>query len=625
MPVGQATTAADAQSFIRKSYIPNVQFTVNGSVVRATQKVGELVEGLPGKLDIFYKSRSKDFTQAVCLVRVKGMYMFTRRIADEIKGVIIAEITGRSTDILYSNRDNIRDDATADFLDRYINELAADTTSKLTPKQTDYAKYFEGTGKFKAESARMESEMLMQMGAVEPDDNGKSKPRTLSRTQADALMATIERHVEPEEETQGRPLDLRPAPATARAMIDVEVSGPEQVQAIAKQLAWEPDFLVYAPVKKDDWGSAIGERINVSVKFEPQKMTPGLRKLARFWAEMCRFVLLQLGSKEEYGVGWCFAEIGRGGFAAAMHMQLRGADWLLLNPYVRGHVDNGEFYSLANKEHVNAIYAMAVHECTHMANSIGRHDEAFASALTWNVARTANRGRQIEAIRKAVVARGAAVGKIGELGTPERRTSDPAGGQTLKSLKILRDRMAQRGYPLMSEMDAETAAAYSLYDESNGDVEKAVKFARRKLDDYGGGHGAWRDAVAILVDLLPTMKTYTRQELTNIFDQRTSDLTYSRMSAEQAAATMLAYHDLSEGIVEADAKAATFASDADEARRLGRPSARDYELAAYAWQDASFILKSLADREAESLMRGGEQTRQEDVDAGWTTPNRRRG
>jgi hypothetical protein len=35
------------------------------------------------------------------------------------------------------------------------------------------------------------------------------------------------------------------------------------------------------------------------------------------------------------------------------------------------------------------LYALAVHECTHMADGIDYHDESFASAMTHNMARCA--------------------------------------------------------------------------------------------------------------------------------------------------------------------------------------------------------------------------------------------
>ena len=64
-----------------------------------------------------------------------------------------------------------------------------------------------------------------------------------------------------------------------------------------------------------------------------------------------------------------------------------------------------DMFRLTSKDDVNWIYAIAVHECTHIADGISYHDESFASALTRNMARTANRSKQIEVIMKSVTRR----------------------------------------------------------------------------------------------------------------------------------------------------------------------------------------------------------------------------
>jgi len=48
------------------------------------------------------------------------------------------------------------------------------------------------------------------------------------------------------------------------------------------------------------------------------------------------------------------------------------------------------------------LYALAVHECTHMADGIAQHYESFSSALTLNIALTANKGKEIRALRKVI-------------------------------------------------------------------------------------------------------------------------------------------------------------------------------------------------------------------------------
>jgi hypothetical protein len=403
MPTDRYTTADDALSFIKKCWIPGVRFTVNGQAARANQKVGQSVESVPGKIDITYKKTSKEFDRPTCLIRSRGLYMFDRWISSDVKGVIIVEVTGPSIELLTANRDGFRDYEARKAVDEYINKLAADVKSATKGAKNIVKKKFTGTGKFRSKPAEVEATMLMSMGSVQPFDPGGNRPMTLTAEQTDTMMRVLaDMGAPPTDDETG--LDLRASGAAVAAMLDVPVTGPMHVEAIARQLAWEPDFYVYNEL----------EEFHVPKRLMPDAMTPQVQKLARFWAELCRFVLIQLGSKQQYGVGWHFDTSEDGGYTGASYVSENDENWLMLNPFVGGD-PKGELYSLSDRDHINWLYAAAVHECTHMSDGISRHNEAFAAALTRNVARTANRGRQIEAIRKTVVARGAKVGKLGEL------------------------------------------------------------------------------------------------------------------------------------------------------------------------------------------------------------------
>jgi len=332
--------------------------------------------------------------------------MFDRWVASDAKGVIIVEVTGSSIELLTANRDGFRDYETRRHVDEFINKLAADVKSATKGKRNIVKKKFVGAGKFRSVPFdRRNAELLMSIGSVEPVDPGGRRPKELSNNQMSALMTAVadfqSRDVE-EQPSEG--IDLRPSVESAEAMVDVPIMGASHVEAIAKQLMWEPDFFVYNEI----------EEFHVPVRFMPDRMTPQIQKLARFWAELCRFVLIQLNSRESYGVGWHFDTSEEGGYAAASYLSEDDQHWLMLNPFVGGD-PKGDVYSLSDKGHVNWLYAAAVHECTHMADGLTRHNEAFVTALTRNVALTANRGKAIEAIRRSVVARGARIGKLEEL------------------------------------------------------------------------------------------------------------------------------------------------------------------------------------------------------------------
>jgi len=137
-------------------------------------------------------------------------------------------------------------------------------------------------------------------------------------------------------------------------------------------------------------------------------MQKRIKQLLRFWAELCRFVLIQLSSPHRYGVGFVFSEDSR-----AMYIREDNEDWLMLNPLKPPRVGSlrsvdpstQDVYSLSSPDDINWLYAAAVHECTHIADGISYHDESFSTAFTQNVAKTTGGIKRIAAIKKSVVSR----------------------------------------------------------------------------------------------------------------------------------------------------------------------------------------------------------------------------
>lgn len=411
MAPDDSTSAPAAIAFIKKCFLPGVRFLVNDEVVKADLKIGDLVRELVGAN--VYFDKKKRLSESMMLIRVGGMYMHQRWISEGIEGTIIVELTGRSIDLLTANRDSIRNYALSRELDQYVNELAADTKSATRGRKNMVREKFKGEGKFKTEAKRLEADVLYAIGDLEPKKGKLGKDQV---SQILEILGEVGLKALREEDAaaaageygsaEGQVVFVPPVDAVA-VYAEGSFLGPRHVEVLAKQLAWEPDFYL---INEDP-------EFRVSPKFRPDKMTPAIRKLARFWAELCRFVLIQLNHGGEYGIGWIF---DRNSIAA---YQLDGREnWLLLNPFVDARLD-GEVYTLSNDEHINALYASAVHEATHMSDGIAHHNESFAAALTVNFAKTANKGRQIERIRKAVVARGVETGK----GTAEIGEKKPKG------------------------------------------------------------------------------------------------------------------------------------------------------------------------------------------------------
>jgi hypothetical protein len=145
----------------------------------------------------------------------------------------------------------------------------------------------------------------------------------------------------------------------------------------------------------------------VPKKFFPQTMTPTVLKLAKTWVELCRYVMMQLGSEEHFGVGFVFSDS-----AAAMAITDEDREgerekWLMLNPHKDMNVRSKEIWRPAQDADLKWLYAAAIHEATHIADRISYHDESFASALTRNMAKCADGYRKIRSIAAGIRARGA--------------------------------------------------------------------------------------------------------------------------------------------------------------------------------------------------------------------------
>lgn len=405
MPADKSTSAEAAIEFIGKCTLPGVRFTVNGQEYAANLDPGEEIRAFHGKAALFHNTKSAKRWNV--LVRTKGLYMFSFAwLPSGLEGQLVLELIGRSKDLLTANRDGFRDEELGRDVDQFVRQVSTDINSALEKQKNHFNQRFEGSGKFQgAPQQKIEATMLSHLEEIVPQRQVGGRIGTLSNEQIMVLTSILKdmgggEAVE-EEEKQGGALNLRTTPDIASALLDgVPMEGTDAVEAAIKQLSWEPDFFMSNKV----------DGFQPPKMFYPETMTATLRKLAKLWAELCRFVLIQLGSKEQFGVGWIFAErIG----AAYQALPDKDEHWLLFNPFKRPRSfeysekpGKDDLYNPSDDDDLAWLYASAIHECTHMADGFDEHDEAFAAAFTRNVAKIAGKERQIRAIRKAVLARG---------------------------------------------------------------------------------------------------------------------------------------------------------------------------------------------------------------------------
>ena len=368
MPADRKTDHVMACAFLEKSYLPNVSFTVNGDAVEANLMGDDLIDSVPDKADIYFIRGNK--TQNYLYVRTHGLFMFSRYIGD-VPGFVIAELTAPSVDLLTANRDGFRDYYVGSAIDRLAERIAKDNLSALKSKQGMIRQKWKGSGKFRA--TQMAASLLEQVG---PHREGN-----LSTDDAHRIVLTVHNYAQ--QETRA----MLPSAQVASVMLDQKFLGPDHLQAALEQLVWQPDFYIQNDISG----------FFVPKKFFPETMTPTINKLAKTWVELCRFVMMQLGSDEHFGVGFVFSRDTAAAALTNEDDEGRTEKWIMINPY-KDMDSFDDVWRPARDNDLKWLYAAAIHECTHIADRISYHDESFAAALTRNMAKCADGYRKIRQI-----------------------------------------------------------------------------------------------------------------------------------------------------------------------------------------------------------------------------------
>jgi hypothetical protein len=396
MPAEQHVEPVDAVWFIQRCYLPRVSFRVNGVDVEADLRVGKEIEStdMSDDLDLHYSPRS---ALNAFIIRQKGLVMFEVPVNPGIvKGAIIGELKKPSTEVLAKDRNELKRYAWRP--QSFAQELAQDRMSKLKPKKTQKERMrYKGDTTFKAAVADTTGRIYDAL-ARHFDDLKNKKLADSIASEMEALVSTVAPRAEDDGKT------FLPTPGMAKIII-AGLGDTLQAEAAAKQLTWAADF--YINNDTEDY------RIPKWIRPEGMEVKP--RKLARLWLEFCRMILIRLGYSEEFGIGWIFSENNseENGYTMAQFVREEGMSWLLLNPFVAGKLKtikngkevDGDTYSLRDPHHLNTVFALALHECTHLVNGISYHNEEFSSALTRNIALVLPSSRLMLAIRDAVTAR----------------------------------------------------------------------------------------------------------------------------------------------------------------------------------------------------------------------------
>lgn len=408
------TTGSAAKAFIKKCTIPGVEFVVDGEEVAAALEPGELVDSTPN-MDVYYNTEG-GFKNKV-LIRVGGICMFTDWV-DKLEGTVTVEALGASIDIFTANRESFRDPSLRNEYKKFVTRITKDIRSGLLGHQNRLHRIYRGGKKFDPRAqdeladdislkvrrlglervkTRGAEREVMSQASMEQFKNYLDGLLRQQRLEEEAKRE-FERQVAEHEQERVEPKVARSAVdgALAEALLkDVDIKGSTHMESIGQQLVWEPDFFLSNQIKD----------FEVPQMFFPEHMTARVQRLARFWAELCRFTLIQLGCNKKFGIGFIFSfqrDWDSTSWTRAQYMRESGDHWLMLNPYKGGDPEKGKLYSLSDENDIDTLYAMAIHECTHISDGIAYHDEDFASAITRNMAKCFRGRRNLRAINKAV-------------------------------------------------------------------------------------------------------------------------------------------------------------------------------------------------------------------------------
>jgi hypothetical protein len=403
MSADACTTLPAAQEFLSRCHIPQVEFSLvnendpdQNTTMNPTSDVGAMTMiGEGSRFLAYYQEQPRERYYA--WVRINGLFMFEIYVGS-LPGQIMVELQGSSLDILHSNRDSLRDRGVQREVSEMQERLAKDTSSALRSQKGHVKKKWVQGDKFHA--SRLSSPTYLPIDVMNQTGEGKFQ---LALEALEAIVGEYQQEVVRNEDASERQAKTDLA---REQLQNIAFGGDRHLEAALKQLSWKPDFILISEI----------DNFRVPARFTPEKMNVRVRRLLSVWAECCRWVLMQLGCASEYSVGFCFTTN-----ASAQFMKEEGENWLLLNPFaskaglntlqsIHYKYDSQKnvekelldtMFQVTQRSDFQWLYSLAVHECTHFADEVMYHDEAFASALTVNFARCADGMKQYRRILDA--------------------------------------------------------------------------------------------------------------------------------------------------------------------------------------------------------------------------------
>ena len=405
MPLTKTTTPQHAQFLIEQSSLDGIRFTINGTSAKGSLPKGKEVKELDirvngavvGKLIVYHSPRAR---RRGVYVRSHGLYMYEATgFKGDYKGVVTIEVNAPPVHVFSTKRNALSYDSTARAdVESLMQELSVDPRTALKSKRDLKQQVFPGAGAIELEGrvAEMAAEIAARAGI---ERQKRMKNGTIKLDKNAVLVLKEEFTKKAEELDDGlNPGDgsvfLTPLPSTFGTLVaQTEFVNTEQVAGAIKMSMWKPDFFIFQSISPWRMPKAL----------HPETMSNKYHVLLTVWTEVCKFLLVQFGMFEPFGVGWAFDSDGfSGSVTAAAYSNYDNRHWLLINPvdieqygsgYDKSFEMSGDRFQTSNPSDMESLVALAVHEITHMQGftrsgreyDLKSHGESYVAAFTANM------------------------------------------------------------------------------------------------------------------------------------------------------------------------------------------------------------------------------------------------
>ena len=281
-------------------------------------------------------------------VRINGQWMFQKYTGNDV-GQIVVELSRKSTEMLTSNRDGIKDKYSGQF-DDLLREVMVEREEMLRPKPTMIRKVIKGVGNIRVNWEKIKKEVSERIHDAAVNEGVYS----LSDMKG---FGTLLREMS---EVQSLQMALVADRSRENSIWDDESS--------IAFIGYEPHFIIDYPDSKD----------KVVKKFMKSRKAS---VLAECWTEVCKQVLIDIEWSGEFCCGFTFDSEKKAAF-----IKDDGIPVFLLNP-LKVCKELPEIQPYINRAMLRRdLLSSARHEITHLYEKY--HDGSFIIKFHWIEAQT---------------------------------------------------------------------------------------------------------------------------------------------------------------------------------------------------------------------------------------------